>query len=504
MAGIDTTPGASFPGPTIQNGLTGAAALDWLVRNVVLPSVIDARNKKVKLLGMLYKRVRKSHGKWTIRTVRDGRNFSGISAIHPDGDMPDPGSQGAYAYATFVRDIYARMKIDAKLLRHAEGDMAAIVDPLVYETEGLKDDLSIKQEIMLHSDGSGRRAMVAAGFTAGATTPITVGHNTDTESYTTITTAPTFWLGVGMRIAFMSAAGVVRSTVGGVQGFYVVSIPSTNTFEVSTTLNGTAINSNTITALAAGDWICDAARSDSLPSGTSLGYTSQAYQSTAWRAEPMGLDGVFRDVGVLDGTGISVAGQQTGAPNYTATSITDVATGFQGVQVNSGALSSMPYAAPSWNKAIIIDGAGASVSDSVLQQAHSDSMEINNGTVKMLLSAFAIYNAYVQTLIGDKRFNSNQLSGGHAGFENGMGGIPFNGLPWHLSRYMQGNRVLFLDPDCFGIDENEPLRPAQPPGAPQYQWLQNKDKFWAAWVTSYQFVLDDVRNRAGAMLVNVV
>jgi hypothetical protein len=498
MPGIDTAIGAAYPAVPYTSGVSGSPFFDWFLRNQVITAVIDGRNNKVPLLGMLYARKKPVAGKFIIQGVRDGRNYAGVSAIHPEGNMPDPGRQGAYNYSTGVRDIYARAKFSGKLLRMSQGDAAALADVIEFETQGLKDDLSIKQEIMLHGDGSGRRAQTVS---RDATT-ITVKHNPDHEGISTVVTAPNIYLDVGMRVAFVSAAGTVRQTAGGQQAFYVIAKPATNTIQVSLTLGGALVDPTTIVGLVVDDWIVDASRDSSMTS------TSGVPVDTGWRGEPMGLEGVMRDVGVLDGGGISVAGQQTGAQNFTVTSVTNVDSGFQGIQVNSGTPTGASAGTfpppPSWNKAIVADGGGAlrALSDGLIQRAISDARRINGADVKLLISAHQMYDSYIDQLYGDKRFNTNTLQGGHSGDGAEVGGVTWSGLSWHKSRFMLENKLFGLDPAMFSIYENQPLQVAAPPGNPMYERLHDKDAFWVAFVTSYNLFVE-LRDRAGFHLCDV-
>jgi len=497
MPGIDAT--TTFNNyPQYTSGLSGVPFFDWLLRNQIVPMVIDARNNEVPFLGALYKRKRSVAGRFIIQPVRDGRNYSGISAMHPDGDLPDPGRQGAYNYALGVKDIYARAKFSGKMLRATSMADAAFADYLEYEIGGLKDDIAIKQEIMLHGDGSGKRAE----FASQTATVITVRHNQDLAGVSNVSSAPNIYLDVGMRVAFVSSAGVVRTSAGGTSptpaaaAVYIVSKSGTNGITVSYTLGGAAIADLTtaFSTLTAGDYIVDATRDASM--------TGTAYLDTAFKAEPMGIEGIMRTTGVLDGGAISTAGQQTGAQDFTGiTSATAAACGFQGIPVNSTFAS---YAVPSWNAAIVADGGGAmrNLDDLLLQKALSDSRRINNAVVSELWSAHEMYDSYIGGLFGDKRFPTNNLAGGHSGDTRDVGGVGFNNLPWRKSRYMLNNRVIGLDPNQLSVYENEPLTVCAPPGNPQYERLHDKDHFWMALVTSYN-IFTEIRNRAGFNLVDV-
>lgn len=508
MAGIESSGlGVPIPGSNVSgiSALAGTpyAAWDWALMNMIISTMIDGRNQKVPLLDLLYKSKRTVGGKFVNRFVRDGRNYAGISAIHPDGNMPDPLNQGLYMYSTAIREIYLRMRWSNQLLaRFNSAEVSAIDGSLIeYEIGGITQDLAIKQEIMLHGDGSGRRAEISSVTDTSAS--VTVRHNQDHESIGTVSTDAAIYLDVGMRIAFVSSAGAVRVYNSANQAFYVVAKPSTGVINISLTPGGAALTDfgtgggHWGTAPTAGDWIVDASRD------ASMGSTSGVPLDTAWRQEPMGLEGMFRRYGVLDGIGISVAGQQTGAFDYTDTSKTAAAVGFQGVPCNSSP-SGFAYATPAWNKAIVLDGSAAlrPVGDDVLQGGWSDSHRINNAMPSLIVSGWDLYNSYVSTLITDKRFVTNSLAGGHANDGNPDGGVTFNNLRWLKSRFMLGNRLMMLDPNMIEIWENTPLSIAAPPGATPYERLGDKDAFWKAMKTGYQ-VFTPLRQRLGCLITDL-
>lgn len=487
VAGIEAATGAGLPGNWSSGQAGGANAFfDWFLKNIISPVVIDARNNDCPLLGLLYKNTMPFAGKFLIEGVRDGRNMSGISAVHNGGNLPDPGQQGGLSYSVGTRDIYARVKIDGKLLARAMKEGGAMLQPLAYETEGIADDLRIKQEIYMHGDGSGRRAQASGA--APASTVCTVKHNQDNEGVANVTTRATIHLLPGMRVGFITPDGV---TLRGSAAFYVKAITGDNTISLSTTLNGTAIASLAATiGYSDNDWIIEMSRDAS--------FSSPVWLDSGWRNEPMGFEGIFRDIGVLDGNGISTAGQQTGANYYGNAAATADVVGFQGIPVNSSP-ANYNYDPPTWNKAIVLDAAGGSprpIGDALLQQALSDFEERNGGVARRLISAWSIYNAYVQTLIGDKRFNSTKLEGGHTG------GITFNGIEWFKSRFMCNNSVTFLDEQMFKIFENQPLAPVDALGTTTWQQMKDKHAFSMAMWTSYNMKVD-LRERAGARLVDV-
>lgn len=491
-SGIDVAAGAQVGSPNIGT-LSGNAIWDQFVKNMILPTVIDGRNKEVPLLGLVKRNTQKVSGRFFGQIVRFGRNFAGVSAIHPEGNMPDPGQQGAYMYMSRVVDNYLRIKLTGALLRRAQDEgLVTAIDPLQFESQGAIEDMAIKQEIQLHGDGSGKRAEYAS--TSGGNGSIVVRLNQDNAGVANCLTRPTLYLSAGMRVSFATAAGTLRLGTGNQTGFYVVDVPTSNTVVLSYTLNGAAMDHSTIAGLTAGDWIVDAARETAA--------SSPQYMDTAFKQEPVGLEAIFRQGGVLDGMAIATGGQQTGSVDYTLTSTTAAACGFQGVQVNSGALIT-GYPPPTFNQANVFGSGGPprQISDSLLQQLVSDPLELNNSKVGILVSAFSLYNSYVDTLITDKRFNSTTLAGGHAGFSQ-SGGVTFNGMDWFKSRFALGNKCWGLDLSTFTWKENQALRVATAPGGPQYERVHDKDAFWMAMMESGN-LFNELRQRAGGVLIDV-
>lgn len=494
MPGIDTAPGAAVGSPNIGI-LSGNAIWDQFVKNYIIPTVIDGRNNAVPLLGVFKKNMQHTAGRFFGQNVRFGRNYGGVSAIHPEGNMPDALSQGAYQYMSRVVDVYLRIKLSGALLRRAESEgMAVMVDPLQFETEGIIDDLAIKQEIELHGDGSGRRAEYAS--TVAGNGSIVLRHNQDDVGVANCQSPTTMWVDVGMRLSLISSAGTVRATAGGQQAFYVVSLPSSTTLAFSLTPGGAAMDHSTIVGLAAGDWLVDAARDSSMTTAT-------PYMDTGFKQEPMGIEGIFRDVGVLDGMAISTAGQQTGSVDYSQTSVTAQAVGFQGIQVNGAALTAS-YPPPSFNKANVFSAGGSAarqINDALLQKLVSDPNKLNGSKVSRFVLSYELYDSYIDTIIGDKRFNTTKIAGGHSG-DGQVGGATFNDKEFFKSRFAHGNKVWGLDESWFQWYENQALKPATAPGGNLYERIRDKDAFWMSMVESGQLFCPH-RQRAGGVLIDV-
>lgn len=447
-----------------------------LLYNFRLPILADAQNNSSVLMSMIQKVDRTDiSGRYVTFPVLVGRN-TGRGAIRPSGQLPDPGSQGAKTYATETRTIFARIKIQGEILRRGRTNGGAAIEAEILETKRQADDMMVEQNRHCHNDGSGRMGQITTGFVAGATANIPVSVNQSIEGAAVTAGMADRYFEVGDRIAFLSPAGAVRNDTA-VAGFYVVSIPDANTIQVAQTPGGAAILNNTIASLAAGDWIVRA-------SNTAL---TLAAISTAFRAEPMGLAGMFHEDGVLDGLGAAGA-QQTGSSDYTTTTV--VGGTFQGLL----ATSANPF-----NRAVVLDNSGGGarpISEELLQQAISDAEERNNANVQLILSGYPIYNRYVGQHVPDKRYN-NTLT-----LETGHKVLTFNGIMWVKDRMCYKNRVYLLDPDNLQVLVTEPLQPMAPFGMPQWERLHDTDDYWTGIVTSWQLATP-VRERLGAVITEL-
>lgn len=483
--GIDTAPGV-FGG----FDALGAPSSFWnnVMTNLFLPTMGDARNNSSVLWNMVNKVTHEStSGKFIVWPIRTTRN-TGRGAMRPGGQLSDPGSQGAATAFTEPRTYVGRIKVDGETMRRAKTNGGAFLDAVSFEMEGQLDDIMVDYNRLSHNDGSGRLAEINAA--AAASTSIVVRINQSIEGASSCPTRPTLWLEVGDRIGFYNPAGdALRANGAGQTGFYVVSIVDASTVTIATSPGGSAINSNTITGYAVGDWVVrvNAEGATASPIGA---------KSSGARNEMMGIGGIFSDAGTLDGlaaagltVGASQYAQQTGANDFTATS--NASAGFQGNACT---------AAQPWNRAVVLDNGvnGArTLTEELLQQSFSDAEEQNNALIGFMLSSYATYNSYVRLLTPDKRFNDTlELKGGHKA-------LSFNGVAWYKDRFCYGGRVYMLNMDVFSYMETQPLQPLAAQGLPAWERLKDFDAYWMGHVTSGNLAVTDIRQRVGAVLVDL-
>lgn len=477
-AGIDTTgaPGATFG--------VGQGYAEHIMTNFFLPFIADARNNSTVLYSMVEKLAKDTtSGRFIVWPTRTTRN-AGRGAIGPGGQLSDPTSQGFATAFTETRTYQGRIKIAGELLRRGKTNGGAFLPIEPIEVEGQMDDIAVDFNRMIHNDGSGRLAETVTD-NAAATTTFTIRINQSIEGAANCPTAPTIYLEIGDRVGFaVPGTDALRATAGGQNGFYVTAIPSSTTVQFALTPGGAAINSNTIVALAAGDWIVRV--STEVNTGAA---------SSGRRREMMGIEGIFGDSGVLDGLAAaglgtaSVFNQQTGNNDYTTTALASA--GFQG----NLATTSFP-----WNRAVVLDNGGGgtrAISETLLQQAFSDAEERNNAQVDLMLSAYATYNSYVSLLTPDKRFNDTlELRGGHKV-------LSFNGVGWVKDRFAYGGRVKGINMGELAIFETEPLGVNNPLGLSAWERLNNTDEFWMGHIGSQNFVVKGIRQRVGFNLVDL-
>jgi len=482
MAGIDSadSPGAGFDGFTSGFG-TAATYANHGLTNFYLPFIADARNNSTVLWNMVEKVAKETtSGRFIVWPTRTTRN-TGRGAIRPDGQLPDPGSQGLASCFTETRTYMGRIKIAGELLRRGKTNGGAFMPIEPMEVEGQMDDIAVDYNRMVQNDGSGR----LAEYASGSASTFTLRINQSIEGAATCLTAPTIYLEVGDRIGFaIPGTDALRAHSGGTNGFYIVSVVNSTDIQIALTPGGAAVTVASITGLTAADWIVRVsadANTDARSSGR--------------RSEIMGIEGIFGDSGVLDGLGTARPGtatawnQHTGTYDQITTSLASA--GFQGNPAT---------ASYKWNQAVVLDNGGSgarALSEELLQQAFSDAEERNNAQIDLLYSGYATYNSYVKLLTGDKRFNDTlELRGGHKL-------LSFNGVGWVKDRFAYANRVKGINLGELAVYETEPLKPLNYLGVGAWERLQDKDSYWMGHVSSQQFVVRGVRQRVGFNLVDL-
>ena len=481
MAGITAI---ETSGTGVYFGDTGTSSFSSnVITNFFLPILADARNNST----VLWNYIKDAEGfdisgRFVIWPVQWGRN-TGHNSIRPGGSLPIPTSEQYATYTSETRTNVARIKIDGETLRRAKENGGAFVSAVMKEADSMVDNITVDMARQIHNDGSGRMAEVYANMSG---TTLTVKFSSAIEGNASLISgagAPligksTMYLEVGDRISFVSSTGTLRAlSSGGQNAFYVISISGGNTISFATTIGGSAVNSASFaTVPTATDWIVRASNE-----------VVTDYTSTAYRAEMMGLGGILSDANVADGMGVSANGQQSGANN-----LTSAATGFQGIDATTSP-------GTIFNQGIVNDNGGSglrALSEALMQQALSDTEEINNANVDLLVMPYGTYNSYVKLTVPDKRYtNTTDLKGGHKT-------IDFNGLPIVKDRYCYPGRVMFIATDMIRRFTVEPLRPLAYQGVPTWERLRDVDAYWTGWVAS-ENIGAMVRNKTGAVLTEL-
>ena len=482
MAGVTAVESA----PGVQFGDSGAGSFSSnAITNFFLPILADARNNSTVLWNYIKDGVftLDTSGRYIIWPVQYGRN-TGHNMLHPGGALPLPASEQYRTYTSETRTGIARIKIDGETLRRAKTNGGAFVTAVMRESDSMVDNITVDMARQIHNDGSGRMGEVRA-TAVGGDTVIQVKFNSAIEGApslmsggTALVGKPTMFFEVGDRVAFASSTGTLRAlTSGGQNSFYVTAVTST-TISIDVTQGTTTAMDVTVFATkpTAGDWIFRASNE-----------VITDYNSSAYRGEIMGMGGILSDANVADGVGVSTAGQQTGASNYTSS-----ATGFQGIDCT---------AAPGtgFNIGIVNDNGGSglrALTEALMQQAVSDAEEINNANIDLCVMPYGTYNSFVKLVLPDRRFNNTtDLKGGHKT-------IDFNGLPVIKDRFCYPGRVMFLATDIMRRFTVEPLRPLAYQGTTTWERLRDIDAYWTGWVAS-ENIGALVRNKTGALLTEL-
>jgi hypothetical protein len=457
------------------------------VLNQITDIFVEALNNSTPLYGLVHKSPPKEmHGNFMTGLAHTTRG-TGNNAVRVGGRLPDPDREGLSTWISMPRNYFATLKLQGDIVDRGTTNGGALVTALSVETKAAMDNTRVDLNRQLHNDGSGRLGMVASV----STTTITLNINTDIEGAASVNTS-TKRMGdrnfeVGMRVGFVTNNGALTvaqtaAAPAGQKGYFVVAATA-STIQVALTQGGAAhdVAGQTV-AVAAGMWIFRC-------STDGLGLTDlQFLQGSAFRSEIMGIGGILKDDGTIDGIGAAGA-QQTGA---LAADTGTTSTLFQGL----AATTANPF-----NRAIVIDNGGGgprSVSFDLLQQLISDFEETNNGDPKLMMSPHAPYNAWASIAHADKRYNNTmELATGHKV-------LTFNGIPWWKDRTMYPGRVAVLDTDLLNWYEVRPFSPLSMGDGTVWQRIPNFEDFYMNYKGSGNLVVDGgPRNRVGAVLVDL-
>lgn len=472
-------------GVTYGTGLTGSYYYDNILTNFFLQLLPDARNESSVLLGMIEKTGKTPvSGRYLVWPVLFGRN-TGVGNVGYRGAIPTPGTRNAATATAISRPGMATIELDGDTIRHGKTNGGAYAEAVKLEMEGVIKDIMIDRARQVHNDGSGRIAEV--GTHTPGTSVMTVVVNSSIEGASTTNAAGTLdqYFEIGERIVAVKADGTVHDFYASPQQAAYIQAISVSGTTVTLTLgnapgSGAVVTQNVANQVAAGDWLVRSSQD---------AYTSANYENAAYKGEIMGLAGIYSDIGPINGLGVS-GSQQSGAFSYTSTSTAN----FQGV-----ACSTNP-----WNQGIVLDSSGAGnrpLTEALMQQAVSDAERINNANITMLMSSYQTYDSYVALLTPDKRYqNTTDLKGGHTT-------LSFNGLPYIKDRFCYQNRIYFAALDQLQMAETAPLQSLTAEDVTVWNRATNAgvplDKYWRGWVWDDELIVSGVRNRTGAVLVNL-
>ncbi len=460
---------------------------DNLLTNYFLTNLPDALNKSTVLVDKIQKVPKEAvSGRYILWPVLTGRN-TGHSNVGYGSAIPDPGARTMASAGTLTRKQMARIALDGDTIRHGKKNGGAYAEALGVEMESILTSMALDRARQVHNDGSGRIAEVSVLQVGGATS-MTLKINSSIEGASTTRASGTLenYLEVGMRIAFCSSGGTVRTPTGTSQtGFYItavtvsgsnVLIDFANLPSGGTTVTGTALGAN----VTVGDWVVTAATDTATNNDTGL------------RHEILGIGGIFSDIGTNDGIGLTAnsANAQQSMVAYAVAGAASPTAQFQGVTCSTN----------TWNQGIVLDNSGAGnrpLSESLLQQTISDAERINGANVEMILSHPFTYDSYVALTVPDKRYvNTTELKGGTTS-------ISFNGMPWVKDRHCYQNRAYFLALDQLKFVVTQELTALQVEDLHVWERLPNLDRYWRGWVREDQLIVEGIRNRCGAVLTEL-
>lgn len=486
-----------------------APYLHFMMSDYVTPLIHDARNNQTKVLSLIPKSNKYFGGKFIKERVKYGRNPRQFNAVGDDGNFPDPGQRKMRWYTYRSRQQFARFILQGKLVRAAQRDAMATVDPIADDMDDFLEDYLVDKARQMYSDGTGRLCEIAEAGTAATTQTITMRVNQDIATglgHPGATTSgcpnqrPVQYLQPGMRVLIVTSAGTPRciATINSIVSdteaeLIFVAAPSGADFSAA--------------GVAIGDWVVKTGSSD-------VSSASRILSNSAFKNEPMGLMGILGYNGVLDGNG--PATEVASAPGTSLESAspyvayewsgTDYQAQtnpyyFQGLAAHSSAVgwdSELGF-----NQGVLVNNAGVPriPSESLFMRALSTLKETNNAEVNLWLSSYGVRDTYAENLVGEKRYNDTlNLKGGWDPALVGPAGIP-----WVVDKDCWHNTCLGLALETGGFQQwtIEDLSWASEKGANIWQYLQDQDKYQARMVEDYQIGVG-VRNRTGIRILDLL
>lgn len=462
--------------------LAGQPYYDNVLTNYFLTNLPDALNKSTVLLDRIEKISKQAvSGRYITWPAATSRN-SGHSNVGFGSAIPDPVVRGYVSCATMTRKQMARIALDGDTIRHGKTNGGAYASALGLEMESILTSMTLDRARQVHNDGSGRLAEVAV-LQVTAATSMTIKVNSSIEGAATTRAAGTLenYFDVGMRVLFVSSAGVVRTPAGTAQtGVYItaMAISGPNVLiDFSLTPGGAAITGTVLsTNVTVGDWIVTAGTETSTNNDCGL------------RHEMLGMSGIFSDIGPNDGMGLTGAQQSV------------VAYLVGGAAAPTGQFQGVACAGNLWNQGIVLDNSGAGnrpLTEALMQQAVSDAERINGANLSFGLCHPFTFDSYVALTTPDKRYvNTTELKGG-------VTSLAFNGMPIVKDRHSYQNRMIFPALDQVKLVVTQELTAMSIEDVPTWERLNDTEKYWRGWVRDDQLIVDGIRNRTGAILTEL-
>ena len=263
---------------------TSGSAYAEVMNEFYLERLVDVRNNSNVIYNVIETNTDKQNisGRDVVFPIHNGRS-TGSNAIHAGGDLPDAGTQGYDRHRFPWKLYYGRIKVGGVSMLATDSQDAAWVAVLDQEMRGLEDDVARQHNRMLHNDGSGRVAEIAA--TANSTTQ-TVRLNSGIAGNTVSGMNANYFIRPGKTYAVVG-----RGTTNTWRGLGTVTSKSgTATVEFGSAINATA-----------GDWIVE------ISSNSASYTTTAALDNSGFMAEAQGLAGIFSDQNVDTGDGVNGA-----------------------------------------------------------------------------------------------------------------------------------------------------------------------------------------------------
>ncbi len=372
----------------------------YILNDLFLPAVADTVINPNFLLSRIGRDSTRVEGKDVVFPVHTGRN-TGVNAIAPGGQLPDPGAQAYDRYNFSVRHIYGRVKFDGVSVDASKSQMASWLKVIESEIQGLATDMARQRQRMYHGDGSGAIAQLADNPGTGGTEAINLAKFTGVEGNADDYTL-TKHVKVGDYVAFVNPAdGTVRDS----KATAVLSITDSDTFTANMASMGAATTGDAIVF-------------------SSMNTTNSSAINTSWLNEPMGLAGIFSD-----------GGQYHDKASPTAVAANSPAT-FQGLN---------PAAAGNdWHQANLLSNSGTqrSLTLSLMDQAYQKSMEVGDVVPTMILGSYGMFRTYADLMLTDRRYVDTKT------FDGGYEALEYNGCPVAPDRDCYTNRFYFIyEPD---------------------------------------------------------